>query len=291
MDITQLEYFKLIAENNSLTKAAEKLHVSQPAMSLMLKKFEEEVGVELFDRTANRIHLNSSGEIALIYVNSILRNVEQMKHDLSNHKANNQTLSIAFCDPGIRWYCIPAFPAATPNIKVTDFLYGQEDEVDLLQRHSYDIVVAPFAIDHPEVKAIPFLEDQVYLSVPETSPLAKLTSVSLRDLEAQPFLISDMGGYFLRQLEKIITEENPMVTLVKNEWLVTQQLIQNTNILATSSTLAIRLRNDGSHRVLIPLSDKEQHAIYHICYLRKMKMRVAAFENWAIKCLELKKRQ
>ena len=50
MDITQLQYFKVIAETGSLTKAAETLHVSQPAMSAMLKKFEEELNVELFDR-------------------------------------------------------------------------------------------------------------------------------------------------------------------------------------------------------------------------------------------------
>ena len=58
MDITQLEYFKSIAENNSLTKAAKEHHISQPAMSAMLKKFEEELEVELFDRSANRIQLN-----------------------------------------------------------------------------------------------------------------------------------------------------------------------------------------------------------------------------------------
>ena len=49
MDFTELESFKIIAETGSLTKAARLLHVSQPAMSAMLKKFEEELGVELFD--------------------------------------------------------------------------------------------------------------------------------------------------------------------------------------------------------------------------------------------------
>ena len=63
MDITQLQYFKIIAETGSLTKAAEMLHVSQPAMSAMLKKFEEELNVELFDRSPNRIHLTRPGKL------------------------------------------------------------------------------------------------------------------------------------------------------------------------------------------------------------------------------------
>ena len=45
MDITDLEYFKIIAESGSLTKAAHQLHITQPAMSAMLKKLEEELGV------------------------------------------------------------------------------------------------------------------------------------------------------------------------------------------------------------------------------------------------------
>lgn len=62
MDITKLQYFKIIAEYGSLTKAAKTLHISQPAMSAMLKKFEEELDVELFERSANRIHLNQMYE-------------------------------------------------------------------------------------------------------------------------------------------------------------------------------------------------------------------------------------
>lgn len=281
MDTTQLTYFKTIAECGSLTKAAEKLHISQPAMSAMLKKFEEEIGVELFDRTPNRIHLNSSGETALIYVNSILRNIEQMKSDLRNHAEQNQTISMAFCDPGIQWYCIPAFPSACPEIKVSSFMYQNEDEINLLQSGSYDVLLTSDKLEYADIESLPFLFDQVYLSVSAASPLAEQKTISLRDIEPQPLLISDMGGYFTNQLEMIIREENPKVTLTKNEFMVTQQLIRNTDILATSSILAQPLRNDGSHRVLIPLSDPEQRVTYHISFLKKNRKKIRAFLSWA----------
>lgn len=74
MDITQLEYLKVIAETGLLTRAGERFHISQPAMSIMLKKIEEELGTELFDRGPNRIKLNAAGEAALIYINNILWN-------------------------------------------------------------------------------------------------------------------------------------------------------------------------------------------------------------------------
>lgn len=280
MDLTQLQYFKIIAETGSLTKAAEILHISQPAMSSMLKKFEEELDVELFDRSPNRIQLNQTGEIALIHVNSILRNIEQMKSDLLSHSQQNLSISIAFCDPGIHWFCIPRFPFAFPDTKVIGDLYEDEDEVKLLLGRNYDIVVTSAKVQHTNIQSIPFLSDRVYLSVPATNKLINKESVSLRELPAQPLLIPNIGGYFLRQLEKIILKENPQVTLVKNDFIITQQLIRNTNFLATSSALAIELRNDGSHRKLIPLNDPEQNLTYHISFLKSNKEKIKQFLMW-----------
>lgn len=118
MDVTALEYFKIIAENGSLTKAAQKLHITQPAMSAMLKKLEDELGTPLFDRSPNRIYLNKTGEIALIHVNTILRNVEQMKADILSSAQQIQTLSISFCDPGVRWFSVPRFSVAHPDVQL-----------------------------------------------------------------------------------------------------------------------------------------------------------------------------
>ena len=156
MDITTLEYFKIIAESGSLTKAAQQLHITQPAMSAMLKKLEEELGVELFDRSPNRIYLNKTGEIALIHVNTILRNVEQLKADVLSAARQSQILSIAFCDPGVRWFSVPRFSVAHPKIQVKDDLYEGEDAAGLLSERVYDLMVTPQKIQDPASKACPF---------------------------------------------------------------------------------------------------------------------------------------
>lgn len=143
MDITALEYFKRIAECGSLTKAARQLHITQPAMSTMLKKLEEELGVELFDRSPNRIYLNKAGEIALIHVNTILRNVEQMKADVLTAARQSRVLSISFCDQGVRWFSVPRFSVAHPEVQLKDDLYEGSDVVKLLSERVYDLMVTP----------------------------------------------------------------------------------------------------------------------------------------------------
>lgn len=282
MDMMQLKYFTVIAKYNSLTKAAEELHISQPAMSVVLKKLEGELGVTLFDRAANRIQLNKAGETALSYAECILRNAEQMKADLQSY-AGRAVISAAFCDPGVQWYCEPAFAAQCPDVQMRAFLYEAEhNEAQLLVNRIYDVVVSPYKIYNSSVVSRPFLKDQVYLSAPKDSVYAAMPSVSLRQLEG-PLLTSTMGGYFLRNLEEIISKENPSVTLIKNDWIVTQQLIRTTNILATSSIMAVlmEVRSDGPHRILIPLCDEEQQAFYHINCLKETIRKTKPFFNWA----------
>lgn len=281
MDITQLQYFKIIAETGSLTKAAEILHISQPAMSAMLKKFEEELNVELFDRSPNRIYLNQTGEIALVHVNNILRNVEQMKADLRSAAQQNLTLSIAFCDPGVRWFCVPRFSLAHPEIQLKDDLYEGNEVIKLLTDRAYDLLITPEQVQSNHIQSIPFLSDQVYLSVPADSKLLERESISLRDIPAQPLLYPQIGGYFLAQMEKVITENNLPITLIKNSYNITQHMIRTTNFLATISTLSMDLRNDGTHRTLIPMNDPELNVIYHISFLKNNRKKVTKFLEWA----------
>lgn len=280
MDITQLHNFKLIAETGSLTRAAEQLHISQPAMSAMLKKLEEELHTELFDRSANRIHLNPVGEIALVHVNNILRSVEQMKSDLLYASQQSVTLSVAFCDPGVRWFCVPRFSIACPEISIKDELYEGMVTSSLLSERIYDLMVTPSKVQAQGIQSIPFLPDRVFLSVPMDSRLAKQESVSLRDIPAQPLLYPQIGGYFLSQLDKMISENHLPLTLVKNEYNITQHLVRTTNFLATISTLSMELRNDGVHRSLVPMSDPELNVVWHVSFLKSNREKVKKFLEW-----------
>ena len=65
MELTQLRYFKKVAKTEHITKAAEELHITQPALSRTISRLEEQVGVRLFDRNNNKIRLNSFGYVFL----------------------------------------------------------------------------------------------------------------------------------------------------------------------------------------------------------------------------------
>lgn len=250
----------------------------------MLKKLEDELGVELFDRSPNRIYLNKTGEIALIHVNTILRNVEQMKLDLLSIAQQKLTISIAFCDPGVRWFCTPRFAVSHPEIEIKDDLYDGNNTVKLLTDRAYDIVVTPGKIQDNRIASQPFLPDQVFLSVPKDSWLLGRESISIREIPAQPLLYPQLGGYFLSQIEMIVEKEHLPLKLVKNNNNITQHLIRSTNFLATVSTLSIELRNDGVNRVLIPMSDPELKVFYFVSYLKTNRKKIQSFLQWSKEC-------
>ena len=79
MDLHQLECLVTIAEAGTVSKAAELLMFSQPALTRTLKSLEDELGYPLFERTKNRLKLNDTGELAVKYAKKILEDKEKMR--------------------------------------------------------------------------------------------------------------------------------------------------------------------------------------------------------------------
>ena len=79
MKMTQLLYFKTVAETGTMAKAAKKLFVTAPAVSIAISNLEKELGVSLFDRRPNRIELNEQGVAYLQYVNQIFADLDLAK--------------------------------------------------------------------------------------------------------------------------------------------------------------------------------------------------------------------
>ena len=89
MKLTQLQYFKAVAETGKISLAAKKLYVSAPALSIAIANLENELGVKLFARTNNRIELNEQGKVYLGYVNQILSDLNVANQKMQDSKQDN----------------------------------------------------------------------------------------------------------------------------------------------------------------------------------------------------------
>lgn len=79
MDLRQLRYFAAIAEEQSFTKAAQKLHISQPPLSQQLSNLEDDLGVRLFIRTSRSVQLSEAGSVLLPHVHAVLDRLDEAR--------------------------------------------------------------------------------------------------------------------------------------------------------------------------------------------------------------------
>lgn len=90
MEINQIKQFRIIAQTGSISKAAEQLFIAQPSLSQTLKRLEDELGLQLFDRRGKKIVLNGAGEIFLKYCDEIVQLLDNAKIELAEYNADTR---------------------------------------------------------------------------------------------------------------------------------------------------------------------------------------------------------
>ena len=193
MDLRQLRQFVAVAEEKSFRRAAERLHVSQPPLSVAVQRLEAEVGTLLLDRSKHHVRLTVAGEAFLHEARGVLAHA-RLSVELAQRAAAGKvgSLRLAFV-PSAAFEVVPrllrAFRADHPDVKL--ILEGEttlRQTSDLLaSRADVGIVVPPLHEAH-EFRVEPLCEQELVLAVPEAHALAAQPRVQLRRLEREPFI-------------------------------------------------------------------------------------------------------
>ena len=209
-DLRRLRYFVAVAELGSVTRAAKALYIAQPALSLHVKQLEEEVGGELFGRSARGVQLTTLGEKMLVHARAILNEIDVMLQDMREAPSEPEGTVVIAMAPTIGSVLaggvIEAVSAALPRVRVQIRETMSRDVPDLIRGGaidyalSYDIPSARGMISSPV-----FLEDS-YL----VGSRAKATALNLdggKDiafdaLSAVPLLLSGPANAFRGKLEQ-----------------------------------------------------------------------------------------
>lgn len=199
--LTQLEYFRILAETEHVTKTAEKLHISQTALTGMIRRLEEELKTPLFNREGRNIRLNAFGRTYLEYVNSVFNELNNGKAalELMKGKFANQ---ISFCLVGANDFkdVIASFQRSHPRIALNHFEYTKAQFLPLLLDSRLDFVIEgslPFGGDRLE--SIVLFEETLCVACHPNHWLAKREGVYLKELAKEP-MIAYSREHSFRQL-------------------------------------------------------------------------------------------
>lgn len=209
MTFTQLEIFALIAELKSFTATAEKLGISQSAVSHALKSLEQQWGINLISRNQSDIELTTTGQQLLPHVKELLSIANTLEKEVAAiHGLNEGTLRIGSFGASSSIYLLPeileSFRQRYPKIEIY-IDEGEDKEVAqwLLERH---IEVGFLIMPDERFDTFPLIEDRFVALIPNQFPLAQQLYIDPAQLENCPFIMTMAGSRY--QVELILKNFN-----------------------------------------------------------------------------------
>lgn len=204
----QFEYILAVAEERNLTKAAERMFISQPAMTLRIKRLEEELGIRIFDRSKIPLEITPEGEIYLTEMKKIKTMEENLFYRLltSRHTASRQLVLGIGINRGraLLPVLLPALSALHPQLSFQTREGSDSETESLIKNGSVDIGILSTPIVSQELYVSPLSTEEVFLAVPRDHPVLTGRDVSDNSpehpcilppecLNGQQFILGQLG--------------------------------------------------------------------------------------------------
>ncbi len=205
INIRALRYFQALAEELHFGRAAARLNISQPPLSMQIKELEETLETRLL--TSRKVALTRAGQVLKTEVDRILNATEQsLNYVRQIGRSENQHISIGIVGSAL-WGTLltrlKKFKASHPDVDWNLHELSQHQQIDALRARTIDIAinrnVLPYAQAHIRNQLIS--HESIALAVPDTDPLARLKVVPLSELATRPLIsLSFQQSDFARQL-------------------------------------------------------------------------------------------
>jgi LysR family transcriptional regulator, transcriptional activator of the cysJI operon len=190
--------FSAVAEQLSFRKAAEELYLTQPAVSLQIKALEEDLGVQLFDRTGTHITLTEAGRVLLRYSKQVNALLAQAERDIAALSGEHAGLLALGASTTIAQYVLPRllgeFKREHPRVQPTLISGNTEHIVNALEKQKIALGFIEGPARSHVVKAEPFLEDELILIVSTAHELVERKVISCTELAKMPLLMRERGS-------------------------------------------------------------------------------------------------
>ncbi|MGX7112213.1 LysR family transcriptional regulator [Gemella cuniculi] len=267
IDLNQLQQLITFFEEGTITRAAEKLMISQPALTRSLQRLEEELDVKLFIRQKNKTTFTDTGLFVVEEAMKLLTHAEHFTHIAKRHELKHSTLFIGICAPGPMFEIESNFEEKKTGHKIKFSMNSTNELITSLLEETNQIVFTDYLVEDERITSKPMFKEQLNIAVLPTHPLASKEEITFKDLShLSILLLTDLGVW--DNLSSILTDVH----------FIRQQDSDAFNDLITASALPYFTTNitqqyygyaDG--KIEIPISDKEATKTFYINVLNKNK--------------------
>ena len=226
--------FREVAETLNFTKASEKLHLTQSAVSHQIKALEEEFGVPLFIRGKRGVILTDAGKVALEYAERILDEAEEMrKRVIGREKALVGRVRVAAATQALVYLFAPLFEEFMDANESIDLVFrttvSTDQTIEDILNGVVDVGFASLPVYSPNLDVVELFKDELVLVVGKKHRLAKFKEVSISELEKERWILFERGASIRRATDKFFkkVKVEPEMALESNDTYFIKLMIEH----------------------------------------------------------------
>lgn len=196
MTLRHMRIFWAVCQENGITKAAQRLHIAQPAVSVAIRELEEYYGVKLFDRIARRLHLTDAGRKLLEYAVPAVSLFDDMENNVRNWERTGKVRVGASITIGTHLMpeYVSAFSKTHPEARVEVFI-GSSDLIESkILKNELDFALIEGTVHSDSLACDTYQRDRLVVVCSPQSPLLKMGTITPEQLLAQPLLLREVGS-------------------------------------------------------------------------------------------------
>ncbi len=261
LNLDDLEQFVAFYHLGTLSKVAEKFHISQPTITRTMKRVEESFGVSLFVRTSNQIELNGTGEKAVECAAELLKSARNVVAQVNLFDQQLHTLTVESCAPAPLWTLLPALSRKHVNKTISSTLCDVEKIIRDVREQKCTVGILPYAVEMEHIKCEPLMEEHLSICVPVTHALAKYETVTCEMINGFNCLLSDEIGFWSELCKKKMPSSR---FLVQTDEFAFRELIRESSLPCFTTDLVEDDESIFVNRISIPITDDEVNVMYHM---------------------------
>jgi DNA-binding transcriptional LysR family regulator len=273
--------FEAVARQLSYTRAAEELHLSQPAVSMQVRQLEEEAGLPLFERLGNRILLTEAGRELHEYSRSVNRLLQEMQEVLESLKGVNRGrlhLAVASTVNYFAPRLLAIYHRRYPGIGLQLDVTNRERLVRLLEDNAVDLVLMGIPPTDVQVESEAFMENPLVVIAPPDHALARERAIPLTRLAEEVFVMREPGSGTRQTMERFFSERGltirPGMQMTRNE--AVKQAVRSGLGLSVVSLHTIELELETRRLVTLDVEGFPDRRQWHLVYRRGKRLSPAA---------------
>ena len=274
IEIHLLEQLSAFAEHGTLSKAADALHISQPALSRSMKKLEEELGVPLFNRDKAKISLNETGELSARLANELLSLNNGMIRRIKAFDRSRRSINVGSCAPFPMSELMPLLQEHFGDMLITSELAEIDSIEEGLLDNTYQIGILNRPTENSELFCQRFISEHLFISVPKSHRLAKREYITFNDFEGESFLLFEHIGCWKELCHDKMTGANFLVQSTMDSL---QELVRATDFPCFTTDAFMQTSPVGENRVVVPIEEPEAYETFYIACNNSAKKQYGSF--------------